>query len=192
MNVYIDGKFSFGTSLETVFKKGIKEGKEISQDLVERLKEESSFEKCYNRALNFATLRPRSENELRQWFERKGVSQEHKDEIVKRLKELNLLNDKAFTSWWIEQRTSFRPKSKRALRIELKQKGVADEIVQDIIEESDIDEEGLAKNIVEKMMRKIEKYPFKKKQEKLLSALARLGFSWDISKRVVDDLLKKR
>ena len=70
-------------------------------------------EKIYARAVNFSTIRPRSEREIRDWFKRKKVIEEVVEVVFNRLKNLDLVNDLNFAKWWIEQRQTFRPKSKR-------------------------------------------------------------------------------
>ena len=52
---------------------------------------------------------------------------------------LNLTNDEAFTTFWIEYRAQFSPRGERALN-ELRQKGVERDIVDELVD-SEQDEE---------------------------------------------------
>ncbi len=53
--------------------------------------------------------------------------------------DLEMLDDRAFAQYWVEQRESFKPRSRRALSYELYQKGVKREIVDEIVDEVDED-----------------------------------------------------
>jgi regulatory protein len=153
------------------------------------------FEKYYTYALKFLSYRPRSEKELQDSLIRRKAPPEIREKIIELLKEQHFLNDEEFTRWWIEQRTTFKPRSKRAVSMELKQKGIAQEIITKYLVET----EETAVNDLEQALRltqkKIRKYAHLDRQEiyqKLGGALARKGFSWDIIKRAIDLTLSEK
>lgn len=192
VNVYIDDKFSFGTSLETLLKHGIKKDKEISDEDLGKLKDESRDEKTYGKVLKFSTIRPRSEKEIRLWFRRKGVPQDLQNKLFSRLKKLELADDSIFTSWWIEQRNQFRPKSKKALFLELRQKGIEKDLINSILEEkSDISEIDLAKKVVAKKIRRVASLSREDAGKYLFGLLSRRGFSWETARKAIDETLEK-
>jgi regulatory protein len=60
--------------------------------------------------------------------------------VINKLKEQNFLDDTVFAQFWKENREMFRPRSQRLTRLELRKKGVADEIIDEVTDESnDID-----------------------------------------------------
>lgn len=192
VNVYIDDKFSFGASLEILLKHGIKKDKEISYDDLRKLKEESGFEKTYGKVLRFSTIRPRSEKEIKLWFKRKGVPQDLQNNLFGRLKRLGLADDSAFASWWVEQRNQFRPKSKKALFLELRQKGIEQDLINSILEEkSDISEIDLAKKVVAKKLKRVASFSREDAREYLFGLLSRRGFSWETARKAIDETLEK-
>lgn len=156
------------------------------------------FEKYLNSALKFLSFRPRSEKEVHDNLLKKKATPEVIERIINTLKEQKFLNDEDFTKWWIEQRLKFRPRSLKIIKLELRQKG----IIQDIIDEArlslekDEDNEltnndlASAKKLVNK---KLPRYANLEKQEvyqKLGGFLARKGFDWDTIKKSIDDVLK--
>lgn len=192
VNVYIDDKFSFGTSLETLLKHGIKKDKEISDEDLRKLKDESRDEKTYGKVLRFSTIRPRSEKEIKLWFKMKGVPQDLQKSLFSRLKKLGFADDSMFASWWIEQRNQFRPKSKRALFLELRQKGIEKELINSILEEkSDISEIDLAKKAAAGKMRRVASLSREDARKYLFGFLSRRGFSWEIARKAIDEALEK-
>lgn len=193
-NIYVDGKFSFGLDADTLVKSGIQINQEISQEEIEKLVKEGEFVKVYNRVLKLLSYRPRSEKELKDWFKKKNVGEETKKLVIRKLQKLGYLNDEEFAKWWIEQRQTFRPTGFRLLALELRQKGISREIVNKQFSNlaiKQLSEAELAKKVVEKKMRSLKGYSSLEQRQKLASALARRGFSWEVIKEVVDEFLKK-
>ncbi len=191
-NIYLDGKFAFGVSAEAKLKAGLKIDQEISSQKVETLIKEDEFIKFYDRALKFLSYRPRSEKEIQDWFKRKKVGGETQKLIEKKLKGLGYLNDQEFTRWWIEQRMTFRPFGKRRLALELRQKGINKEMVEEELGKLENDKLiELAEELVKKKMKIMKDLPYFEARKKLTAFLARRGFSWEIIKTVVAKTLKK-
>lgn len=191
-NIYLDGKFAFGLPLEVLLKYNLNVNKEISEETIKVLKDEDAEEKIYARAVNFSTIRPRSEREIRDWFKRKKVPEDVIEVVFNRLKNLNLVDDANFAKWWIEQRQTFRPKSKRFIQFELRKKGIKEDIVRDLLSSWDSEsEENIALKIAEKKHKRLTHLPTEEQRKKLSEFLARRGFSWTEVKRVVDQLVGK-
>lgn len=151
------------------------------------------FEKYYNRALRYLSYRPRSEKEIREKLirtrSRKKVEKVDKviDQIINKLKEQNLLNDEEFARWWIEQRTVFRPKGIRLIRMELKQKGISDEMIEFPIS----NEVDMAKKLIQKRIDRYKSLPRQEIYTKLCQFLARRGFDFDVIKKSIDEVLSE-
>lgn len=154
-------------------------------------------EKLYTRALKFLAKRPRSEKEVRDNLAKKKADPAQVDLIIAHLKQQKFLNDTDFALWWIEQRSILSPKGWRGLWVELKQKGISDEIVKEIEskyknrelgEKSEFD---TAKELAEKRFKKYEGLPKEEIYRKLGGFLARRGFDLDTIKAVIDLFLRK-
>ncbi len=154
----------------------------------------NDFEKYLNKAFHFLSYRPRSEKEIRDKLSMKKAPQEIIERVIISLKEHKFLDDGKYAKWFIENRLRFNPKGQRLLKMELKQKGVDPEIIEEAIgnlskdDESEVPNNDLesAKKLVEK---KIARYKGIEKQiiyQKLGAFLARRGFSWDIIKKAID------
>ena len=68
---------------------------------------------------------------------RRGFEDSQIEIVINKLKEQNLLDDTAFAQFWKENRQMFRPRSQRLTRMELRKKGVADEIIDEVTEKLD-------------------------------------------------------
>ncbi len=64
------------------------------------------------------------------------------EKAIARLREQNLSNDLAFAQFWKDNRLSFRPKSRRLIERELRDRKVAADIVEQVT--TDIDDEDTA------------------------------------------------
>ena len=135
-------------------------------------------EDVWNRLLKFVSFRPRSEKEVSEWLQKKKVGKAIK--YIKRLKGVELLDDKKFAEWFVESRMRSRPRSKRFMIYELRIKGIAKEISDEVMEESGLDEVEMAKRLVEKNSFRWVGLEEKKRKEKIRLFLERQGFVYDI------------
>ncbi len=191
VNVYLDNAFGFGIDLENFVKAGLKVDQELSDKEIEEIVKKAEFQKTLDKLLRFATLRPRSEKEIKDYFRRKKVHESLYLNLLKRLRQLSLLDDEKFAKWWVEQRQSFRPKPKRILNIELRTKGIKKEIIEKVLGETKIDEEKMARELLEKKAYKWHALPRRQAGQKMSQYLAGKGFGWDTISNAVDALEKK-
>ena len=86
-------------------------------------------------AARFLGVRPRSVAEVRRRLRSAGYAAELVERAVERLVELGFLDDAAFARAWVESRDRARPRGERALRLELRQKGVGREETDEALDE---------------------------------------------------------
>lgn len=185
VNIYLDGEFGFGIDLENFVTTGLKINRNLTNEEVEKIIKKADFQKTLDYLLKFATLRSRSEKEIRDWFRRRDVHKSLHKELFNRLKKLELIDDRKFAVWWIDQRQSFRPKSKRVLEIELRSKGIDKDIISEVLGEVKIDEVKIAKEMLEKKSYKWKNLPADEARQKMSQYLAGKGFGWDTIKNTV-------
>lgn len=88
--------------------------------------------KCFNAAARFSGYRPRSEYEVRQRLRRGGFDSADIEAALIKLKEKGMIDDLAFARSWLNDRSSFKPRSQRLIKLELKQKGIATDIIEQV------------------------------------------------------------
>lgn len=185
VNIYLDGKFAFGLDLENFIKYNLKVEQELTDEQVEEIVRKAEYQKTYEKLLRFVMTRPRSEKEIFDWYRRKEIPESIHDDLINKIKKLGLQDDKKFAQWWVEQRSTFRPKGERALYAELLQKGIDKNIIKEVIEKADIDEVKIAKQLIRKNEYKWKRYEGMEKRQKMSEFLARKGFNWDVIKEAV-------
>jgi len=167
---------------------GLAVGDEVSLEKIQALKEKSDYHKFLNFAYRYLSFRPRSEKEIDDYLKKKKADEKIREKIVSSLKGKNLLNDYDFAFWWVEQRLSFRPKGKRALRQELRRKGIDEEIISSVLEKK-VDEVSLAKKILRRRASFWQRLSPFERRKKETAYLLRRGFSWETINQVVSGLV---
>lgn len=152
------------------------------------------FEKYYTLAILQLSRRARSSKELRDYLKRKKATEEIIDAVLQKLQEQKFQNDEQFARWWKESRTRYKSKSDRVIRLELRQKGISDEIIElvmnELTEESKSDYEK-ALELSHKYKKKIVSLPYKDQYRRLGNFLSQRGFDFDTIRRVIDDVLER-
>jgi regulatory protein len=107
--------------------------------------------------------------------------------VIERLVNRGYVDDDRFAQIWIENRSTFRPRSKRALAVELRQRGLDQETIQKALENLDEnDEEALAYQAAQKQLRKLSGIDRNEYKRKLSGFLARRGFGYEVIRTIVD------
>lgn len=187
VNIHLDGNFAFGLSRITAA--WLKIGQELSEDKIASLQSEDNRERAYQQAMLFLSYRARSESEIRQNLSKHEIPQDVIEQTLERLRENQLADDKQFARAWIENRNTFRPRSRRALQMELRQKGLSDEASQSALE--GLDEEALAYEAGLKKARRLQSEEWSEFRKKLSEHLARRGFPYSVIASVVSRIWKE-
>ena len=182
VNVYLDGSFAFG--LTRIVAAWLQVGQELTEDKIAQLKAEDGREVAYQRALNLLNYRPRTSEEIRKKLLEKDFEQADIEHVLERLQRSKLVDDTAFAHAWVENRSELRPRGKRALAYELRQRGVEPSIIEKAVES--VDEEDLAYRAAQKRARRLNNLEFNDFQKKLYSHLSQRGFGYDVASRVIE------
>jgi regulatory protein len=150
----------------------------------------NSLHDCLGAAYYYLSYRPRSEGEIRQWLRKRGFANEVIETAIARLREQKLSDDLAFAQFWKDNRISFRPKSKRLIKRELRDKKVAAEIVEQVT--SDIDDEQIAYKLGSGRLPALAHLDYPDFCRRLSSYLAYRGFSYQVIKRTASLLWQER
>ena len=176
VNIYVDGEFTFGVS--RIVAAWLQVGQTLTDEKISQLRSEELDEVAYRRALKIISYRNRSVSEVRQHLRKKQIPDEVIDHVVYRLDQNGLLDDNQFANLWVENRNEFRPRSHRMLAIELRKKGIGEDIITQVLENTTADEE-LAYNAAQKQVRRYRTLDWQDFRRKLGSFLARRGFSYE-------------
>lgn len=142
--------------------------------------------------LNLLAMRARTRSELRTQLLRRGVAEPVADQVLGRLHEVGLIDDAGFAEQWVRSRHEYHGMARRALSVELRRKGVADDVVADAVSAVDRDaEEVRARELVRKRLRTIGDVPELTAVRRLVGMLARKGYPEGLAYRVVREELRE-
>ena len=148
--------------------------------------------------MKLLSFRPRSchemTNKLDKFAKKNTISQKHITQAIQNLENQNLLNDRQFAQWWILQRRSDKPKGIRAIKYELRLKGVDRNLIEEVLDEKQsglqIDYE-MAKKIINRKKPSYKNLSAINIKMKISQLLYRRGFTWDVISRIIDSEVQK-
>jgi regulatory protein len=184
VNIYLDGEFAFG--LARITAAWLQTGQTLDEEKIAKLQAEDSRERALQQALLFLSYRARSEAEIRQNLRKHEYPEAVIEEILERLRQDGFADDRQFARAWVENRNTFRPRGRRALAMELRQKGIDDETIQSTLE--GVDEETLAYEAGLRKASRLRILEWNDFRKKLGDFLSRRGFSYPIIASTVSRL----
>ncbi len=181
VNIHLDGHFAFG--LARIVAAWLRVGQELSEEKIQELQLEDARERAYQQAMLFLSYRARSESEIRKNLGKHEIPEPVIEMTLERLRQDGLANDDQFARSWVENRSAFRPRSRRLMAMELRQKGLSNEAVAAAT--ADVDDEALAYDAAQKRVSRLKDLEWNEFRKKLSDFLARRGFSYSVIAPVV-------
>jgi regulatory protein len=188
INVHLDGEFAFG--LARIVAAWLHVGQALTDERIERLKQEDALESAYQRALLVLSYRPRSETEVQRKLTDAGFDEAVRQAVLARLREGGLVGDEQFAQTWVENRQTFRPRSKRMLTAELRQKGVNDEAIEQALAIA-VDDDISAYETAVRYARKLAQADWETFRKRLSGYLGRKGFGYEIVSNTIRRVWKE-
>ena len=112
------------------------------------------------------------------------------EKTIAELKERNLIDDLAFAQFWKDNRLSFKPKSKRLIQSEVRNKKVAAEIVEQVIR--DIDDEDNAYKLGNSRLHALAHLDYPDFYRRLSSYLGYRGFTYEVIRHTITRLWREK
>lgn len=177
-NLFVDNQFVLG--LSAILAAQLRVGQTLDDAELKQLEDEEAFESAHEKALRFLEPRPRSSMEIKHHLLKKKIAPAVVERVIVRLTNAGLLDDAAFAKYWVENREQFRPRAARALRFELRRKGLATTDIAEAIGEIDESESAYRAGLARaQRWGKLERREF---MEKLSAFLVRRGFAYTVAK----------
>jgi len=181
VNLYLDGNFAFG--LAAIAAVGLKIGQTLTEAEIAALQKADELEKAKLAAIRYIEYRPRSVREVEKKLRDKGYDDPVIQAVVERLQEVALLDDAAFARYWVEQRETFRPRSRMALQQELRQKGIGRQQIDEAVAE--VDEYEAARRAAQKKLSRWQQLDEAGFKQKMGGFLQRRGFPYEIIRDII-------
>lgn len=138
------------------------------------------------------TAAPRTRAQLAEDLARRNVPEDVATRVLDRFTEVGLIDDAAYAEAWVRSRQAGRGLARRALRDELRRKGVDDATIDDAVSEvSSDDERSGAETLVAKKLRSTHGLLYPTRVRRLVGMLARKGYPGGLAMAVVRDALAR-
>lgn len=142
--------------------------------------------------LRLLTATPRSRRQLEQALRRRGVPPRAADAVLERLERGGLVDDTTFARAWVESRHHSRGLARRALSVELRERGVGEDDVRGAIAQlSPEQEEAAARRMVASGLAATRGRPLATRMRRLMGMLARRGYPPGLAYRLVREALEQ-
>lgn len=183
-NIYVDGEYVF--SLPIIEAARLHKGQQLTESEVAALRAVDDVHKAVDRAVRFLSYRPRSIHEVRANLAKHDISNPVIDQAIERLIDLGYLDDAAFARFWVENRSTFKPLSPRALRYELRRKGVPDSVIDEAL--VSIQPGAAAYDAARTRASRYQGASRAEFRHKLTGFLQRRGFQYGVCREVIEQL----
>lgn len=184
LNIEIDGEFAFG--LDRLVAAWLSIGAHLDDEKIASLIQKDTEEVLYQAALRLIDYRPRTRRELAERLKLKGYEPEQIRLTLERLDRAGLIDDSQYATEFVVDRSQSKPRSKRLLKLELQQRGIASEMAANAVQHLDDETSALAAGT--RALRRwqgLDRHTF---ERKCTDFLARRGFGYDTIRAVIPDL----
>ena len=189
VNIYVDEEYFMAVYAELVYTHSLKKGMEIDKDSLESLLHDEIYMKAKNKALSILSKSDQSEKKLREKL-LNDYDENIVEEVIEFLKGYKLINDNLLAEKIVHDNMNLSKFGKNKIKQNLYNKGIAASDIQDALSQIDPDDEyENAKYLAEKRLKRLKGEDKNKINQKIYQHLAYKGFSYDIIKRVLRELL---
>lgn len=194
LSIFLDGKYFCGISEEVAVKHQLKKGIQIDEEQLKALIYEDELLKARNYVYMLLSRRMYSAKEIQNKLKAQGYNDDVINEVISKMEGYGYINDKTFAEEWVRSRVNNNPKGLSVLKRELRDKGIEEETIENVLNEtmSDKVQYDLALELAKKRIRSYENDDEMSAKRKLYAYLSRHGFSYNIIKGIMDEVMKKK
>lgn len=162
---------------DVILNYGLLYNKTIDNDLLNKINNDNNYYEIYYKTVNYITKRLRSEKEINEYIDKNKVTKKDKEKLIKKLKEINLINDLNFTKAYIADKINLSNDGLEKIKKNLLAHDIPIDIIDNEIVKVDNNclQEKLKKLIIKKV--KNSKYTGYKLKFKIVNELINLGYS---------------
>ncbi len=189
VSISLDGRPALSIEAEVFAREMPRVGQELSPSQIEALKQQDERQRCYNAASRCLVYRPRSAAELRRHLLRRSFNAATIGAVITELAEKGLVDDAAFARFWKENRDTFSPRSRRLLSAELRQKGVATAVIEQVTGQADDSQS--AYRAAQKKAGRLPQGDYQAFRRRLGDFLKRRGYGYEVVQETVSRLWRE-
>lgn len=177
-SIFVDDEYAFSLIMEDILFFRIKVGQEIPEDKFRYISDTTLYIRAQETAIGYISNRVKTEKQVYEYLKRRDYSDEVAQRVVEFLKKYKYVDDEEYCKLYIAESKRLKPKGERLLAMELRQKGIADEIIRKVLGEEELDEsEGAYQLLAKKIGNRQMDDTLKRRS---IAFLMRRGYSYEI------------
>lgn len=178
-NVYVDGRFCCGLTLEATVKNRLKVGQIITEERLAEIQLESEKNTAFDKALTHISTTMKTQKQIRDFLVKKGYLPAVIDYVIEKMNSYNFLNDGVYAEAYVE--SAAKRKGGKLIKMELRSKGISETEIDAALDTLDEEQEiATASGILGKYMRN--KTNDVATLQKAYRYLMGKGFSYEVAK----------
>lgn len=190
VSIFIDDSYGFALHAELVYKYNLKVGTELDLAFINEIAKVEEQKKANNYALTLLSKSFKTEKQIKDKMKTKGFEEEYINSAISMMKNYGYIDDSKYATSYVTDTMSFTKMGKNKIKNKLYEKGVDKDIINETLNELIDDEQQFdaALALGSKKYNTIRETDKRKKNQKLTSYLQYRGFSFDIIKKVLNEL----
>ncbi|MCH5300699.1 MAG: regulatory protein RecX [Ruminococcus sp.] len=186
-SVYIDGELAVKLDTRVVLENGIRAGLEIDDEKLKEYIDLSNTRRAKEKALWLISSRDHSKKELIDKIA-KTSDKESARMAADRMEELGLVNDEKFARRYLDELLNIKHLSKRGAKYKLIQKGIDKDLIDEILEDTEVDPKENIRAVIEKKYFK--NLSDEKVKRRCIAALQRMGYGYSDINSVIKEYIE--
>lgn len=182
-SIFIDGRYEFSLTDTALLESKLTTGQAITAQQLKEFKELAAENSLYDQASHYALRRLRTTWEMRVYLEKLNASPALIEYILNKLSNIGLIDDAKYVAAYVHDRQSFHPTSRRTILMELRNKHIANEAIDQAFDDGQTDESTALLALITRK-RKQSRY---QNDVKLTQYLVRQGFNYYDIKALLEE-----
>lgn len=186
--VEVDDSIYFCMTKKRLSELSLEAGSEIEPERLDYLLTTEVYAAAKSAAVSYLSLKLRTVFEVSQKLAEIGFDEEIIDKVIQDLVQIEYLDDGKYTEKFISEKTRLKPMSAKMLAMELKFRGIPQDIIVNALENFDIDDENTAYGLLKKKYSYCHQFD-EKTIQKMRSFLINRGFSFEQTSKAITRLI---
>lgn len=177
-------------SIDVALALGLHKGMAVTEAIERELRSQDRQLSLRQKAYRFVTYSVRTERQVRDKLVKLEAVDQEIDDAVEWLRSFKLIDDVAYAERFVAASRERKPMSRSALRNALRAKGIPDALIEDALVEYDDDANiAAALRVAQRKLRMLGAAPDAVRREKLIRFLQYRGYTWNVVRHVITEVL---
>lgn len=185
-NIFLDNQYAFSVSENTLTQYRLFKDVELTDQQVSQIKQAENKAKAVELATSYLSYQPRTIKEIKDYLKKHEVEAEVADQAVSTLSELGYIDDASFARLFVKNNLHVGKDGPNSVKRKLLQKGVDDNIITDILDETNEDEwNDVGLRLIHSLIHQQGKIAVREIERKAKTKLMSHGFGSDQTSEII-------